>query len=61
MSHRTHISGKYKCANLTTGVAEMINVLTGVLSALCTQELWLMGQVYQDFLFSSCFVFPNVF
>lgn len=39
----------------------MISVLTGVLSALCTQELWLMGQVYQDFLFSSCFVFPNVF
>ena len=60
--HRTHISGKYKCANLATGVGEMISVLTGVLSAVCTQELWVMRQVYQDFfLFSSCFVFPNVF
>lgn len=47
--HRTHISGKYKCANLATGVGEMISVLTGVLSAVCTQELWVMRQVYQDF------------
>lgn len=29
--HRTHISGKYKCANLATGVGEMISVLTGTL------------------------------
>lgn len=51
--HRTHISGKYKCANLATGVGEIISVLTGVLSTVCTQELWVMRQVYQDFFYSA--------